>query len=41
MDNVKNNSVFYCENVKLSPVYSVDYVKSTIFACVINKLRYG
>ena len=29
------------ENVKLLPVYSVDYVKSVIFAHVINKLIYG
>lgn len=28
-------------NVKLLPVYSADYVKSTIFAHVINKFRYG
>ena len=27
------------ENVKLLPVYSVDYVKSAIFAHVINKFR--
>ena len=29
------------ENVKLSPVYGADYVKSVIFAHVINKLIYG
>ena len=29
------------ENVKLLPVYSADYVKSAIFAHVINKLRHG